>query len=55
MKEVETTYQTLKLTNQKTVENLSGLVTVADILESLSGVLTGNVEHNLLTTAKYRC
>ena len=46
------THQTLKLTDEETVEDLSGLVTVANILESLGGILTGNVEHYLLTTAK---
>lgn len=46
------THQTLEFTDEKTVENLSGLVTVANILESLGGILAGNVEHDLLTTAK---
>ena len=45
------TYQALELTNEETVKDLSGLVTVANILESLGGVLTGDIEHNLLTTA----
>lgn len=46
------THQTLELADEETVEDLSGLITVADILESLGGILTGNVEHDLLTTAK---
>ena len=43
-------YLALELTNNQSIESLAGLVTVANILEGLSGILTANVEQNLLTT-----
>ena len=33
------------------LKGLASLITVADILEGLSGVLAGNVEQDLLTTS----
>jgi hypothetical protein len=47
-------YLSLQSTNKEPVEGLTGLVAVTDILESLGGVLTSNIEHDLLTTAARR-
>jgi hypothetical protein len=47
-------YLALQFTNEELVQGLSGLVTVADILESLRRVLAAHVEQNLLTTAVSR-
>ena len=44
-------YLALELTNDQGVESLAGLVTVANILKGLGGILTANVEQDLLTTA----
>lgn len=41
---------TLQGTDDELLKSLAGLVTVADILESLGGVLAGNIEKNLFTT-----
>lgn len=45
------TYQALDGTDLQTCEDLAGLVTVANVLESLCAVLAGYVEEDLLTTA----
>lgn len=47
------TYQALDSTDLQTCEDLAGLVTVADVLESLCAVLAGYVEEDLLTTTAY--
>lgn len=47
-------YLSLEGTNQQSIENLTGLVTVADILESLGCVLTADVEENFLTTTRFQ-
>jgi len=44
-------YKTLDLANQKTVEDLAGFVTVSNILECLGGILSSNIEKNLLSTS----
>lgn len=44
------TYTALQVANVELVEGLAGLVTVADILKGLGGVLATNVEDDLLTT-----
>lgn len=44
-------YLSLQRSDEKGFQSLAGLVTVADILERLSGVLSGYVQKNLLTTA----
>lgn len=40
----------LQIANVQLRESLASLVAVADILESLGGILTGDIEQNLLTT-----
>lgn len=47
------TYLTLKSSNKHALENLTCLVTVAYILESLGCVLTANIEHDFFTTTVY--
>lgn len=37
------TYLSLQCTDDKLIQGLAGLVAVADILECLSGVLTGDI------------
>lgn len=44
-------YLSLQRSDEKGLQSLAGLVTVADILERLGGVLSGYVQKNLLTTA----
>jgi hypothetical protein len=44
-------YLSLESADDQPVEGLASLVTVADILESLGGILTSDIEHDLLTTA----
>lgn len=44
------TYLALQGADEELVESLAGLVGVANILESLSGVLTSNIKDDLLTT-----
>lgn len=44
------THHALQLTNVELIKGFPGLVTVADILESLGAVLASDVEHDLLTT-----
>ena len=43
-------YLALQVTDIELLEGLAGLVAVADILESLGGVLASNVEQDLLAT-----
>ena len=45
------TYKTFQGSNVKTLEDLAGLVTVSNILECLGGVLSTDVEENLLSTS----
>jgi hypothetical protein len=45
------TYVALQRSDLELVERLAGLVAVADILKGLGGILAGNVEEDLLTTA----
>lgn len=45
------TYHTLHATNEQTVENLTRLVGVADILEGLGAILASDVQEDFLTTA----
>jgi hypothetical protein len=44
------TYESLQLTNVQALEDLARLVTVADILESLGGILSTNIEQDFLAT-----
>jgi hypothetical protein len=44
------TYQALHSADQQTLEDLTGLITVADVLEGLCAVLASYVEEDLLTT-----
>jgi hypothetical protein len=46
------TYHALQVANEKSLEDLTRLVTVADILKGFSSILTTHVEENFLTTAK---
>lgn len=43
-------YPALQSADLELGERLAGLVAVADILESLGGILAGDVEQDLLTT-----
>lgn len=45
------TYLALQVANKELVQGLASLVAVADILESLGGVLAADVENDFLTTA----
>lgn len=45
------TYTALQGSDKQTVQDLACLVAVADILECLGGVLTTNVQEDLLTTS----
>lgn len=47
------TYHALHGTDKQTVKNLTGLVRVTDILESLSAVLATDIKKDLLTTTVY--
>jgi len=42
-------YTALDSSNKQTLENLAGLVAVADILECLGRVLAADVEHDFFT------
>jgi hypothetical protein len=46
------THGALQGADKKLVKGLTGLVAVADILESLGGILAGNIEKNLLATSE---
>lgn len=48
-----TTYHALQLADQETVQDLTGLVTVSDIFESLGAVLATDVEEDFLTTTVF--
>lgn len=45
-------YLALQIANVQLRKSLASLVAVADILESLGGILTGDIEQNLLTTTR---
>ena len=45
-------YLALQCTNQQTIKDLSCLVAVSDILESLSCVLSTNVEQNFFSASE---
>lgn len=45
-------YLALQLANEQLLKSLAGLVAVADILESLGGILAGDIEQNLLATTR---
>lgn len=47
------TYHALHTADKQTVEDLTGLVGVTDILESLGTVLATDIKEDLLTTAVY--
>jgi hypothetical protein len=47
-------YLALQIANVQLRKSLASLVAVADILESLGGILAGDIEQNLLTTARKR-
>ena len=51
MKRRDTTYQSLQVADEETLEDLARLVTVADILKGLGGVLATDVEEDFLTAA----
>lgn len=44
-------YHALQCADLDARENLAGLVAVSNILESLSGILSGNIEKDLLSTS----
>lgn len=44
------TYTALKSADKETLEDLAGLVAVADVLEGLGGVLAADVEEDFFTT-----
>lgn len=46
-----TIYLSLQLTDQKLVQSLACLVTVADVFERLGRILAADIEKDLLTTA----
>jgi hypothetical protein len=45
------TYQALHAADEQTVEDLAGLIGVADVLEGLGAVLATDIEEDFLTTA----
>lgn len=45
-------YLSLQVANKELLEGFPGLVAVADVLESLGSVLSTDIEHHLLTTAR---
>lgn len=47
------TYLSLQHTGVELVQCLARLVAVADVLEGLGCVLSGDIQHNLLTTAVF--
>jgi hypothetical protein len=47
-------YLALQFANEQLLKSLAGLVAVADILESLGGILAGDIEQNLLATTRKR-
>ena len=44
-------YQALDVADEHAVQDFTGLVAVANVLEGLGGILASHVEQNLLTTA----
>jgi hypothetical protein len=48
------TYQTLQGSDEESLKDLTGLVTVSNILESLSGILSANVQKNFLSSSAIR-
>lgn len=46
-------YIALQNANLELLQRLAGLVTVADILKGLGGVLAGNIEKDLLTATAW--
>ena len=49
------TYQTLHSADEQTIEDLAGLIGVADVLEGLGAVLATDVQKDFLTTAVANC
>lgn len=49
------TYQTLHSADEQTIEDLAGLIGVADVLEGLGAVLATDVQKDFLTTAVGNC
>lgn len=47
-------YLSLQSSDLQAVQDLSGLVTVTNILERLGGILTGNVQQDFLTTTRLK-
>lgn len=50
-----TTYQTLHSADEQTLEDLAGLIGVADVLESLGAVLATDIQKDFLTTTVGNC
>lgn len=50
---IQETYHALHAADKQTVKDLTGLVRVTDILESLGTVLATDIKEDLLTTAVY--
>lgn len=48
-----TTYQSLQRSDLQTGQDLTGLITVSDVLESFRTILTTDIEKDLLTTTSY--
>lgn len=53
--DTDVTYLALDGPDKKVLEDLSCLITVSDVFESLGCLLSSNVEQNLLTTSAKRC
>jgi hypothetical protein len=51
---IEGSYRALQRANKQSIQDLSCLVTVTDILEGLSCVLASYIEHNFLTSSVVR-
>jgi hypothetical protein len=51
----ECAYSALELADDKSLQNLAGLVRVADVLEGIGGILSGDVHQDLLSSADERC
>jgi hypothetical protein len=55
MELTKVTYHALHAADQETVEDLTGLVGVADILKGLGAVLAADIQKDFLTTAVEQC
>lgn len=51
LRPTRTVYLSLEVADQQTVEDLPGLIAVANVLERLGGILAAHVEQDLFTTS----